>query len=805
MDAITTPKTYLPDTPSPRASPRSASISITSAPYTNRTDHDRKDKTKLKKRATSRSRSRSRSPLFAPRNSYVYDDEAEDDDEIEYMRASSLTEIEHNRAYDMRERSVEADITESEVEENHEETAASSTDGEEDRAKEDDRYGKYGIQEDMVAEEEWGDEMIEQPKMKLDHASDRAKSRSKHKHHGEHSVSGKLKPCSCGVEEQTPLRPSIPCTKCNRAFHLQCINLAEHFWKAILLGDDFFYFTCLTCGRGKEVLRRLNMSWIDVVHISLFNLTHTVQPLASYPDGLRYYHWKQDLCAFIDTHWEQFWLKPRGGTWHNSVASCLSTNSPSGRFESGKMKYEKVGWWALTDPNLFPSSYESVATKRSRSVAYTIDKDGLLHEMLSRSPAPPTKKRKLSTGGMLDPVASSSAAAHNRSHAKVKRTRSEQLALGRSASPAGSVKGGAGGVGKDDDNLYPDIDNPPGPVRMSNAPTHSASQFRVSDDGLTVWNEKGYRLAKASHGFETGTWYYEITITEMQGTANARVGFSQISGDLQGPCGFDHFSYGYRASPGTAFHRSLGRKIGDGFGQGDILGLLIHLPPCIPDERAELNARRWDQTVPYKSYARYHAVASSDAGPYRLEEIGEQIFPVVKGSEIVVFRNGVEVGMVFERLHLGKYYPAISSYMGCKMTMNFGAEPFKFAPPKTWHGDVVRPIADLKRSDDVHSVRLHVNGYIDISNADNIAIRGGSCEVSVDRVPENEVMVNGMDSRLSRDGKEPLIPGLINMASEKEWAQKVPLSGTDDRMNIDVCRSANRHYEQDSDTEGQIE
>lgn len=170
MDAITTPKTYLPDTPSPRASPRSTSISITSAPYTGRTDHDRKDKTKLKKRATSRSRSRS--PLFAPRNSYVYDDEAEDDGEIEYMRASSLTEMEHNRAYDMRERSADADITESEVEENHEETAASSTDGEEDRAKEDDRYGEYGIQEDLV-EEEWGDEMTDQPKIKLDHTSDK--------------------------------------------------------------------------------------------------------------------------------------------------------------------------------------------------------------------------------------------------------------------------------------------------------------------------------------------------------------------------------------------------------------------------------------------------------------------------------------------------------------------------------------------------------------------------------------------------------------------------------------------------------
>lgn len=35
-----------------------------------------------------------------------------------------------------------------------------------------------------------------------------------------------------------------------------------------------------------------------------------------------------------------------------------------------------------------------------------------------------------------------------------------------------------------------------------------------------------------------------------------RIGWSQISGDLQAPCGYDQFSYGFRASPGSLFHKS---------------------------------------------------------------------------------------------------------------------------------------------------------------------------------------------------------------------------------------------------------
>lgn len=104
--------------------------------------------------------------------------------------------------------------------------------------------------------------------------------------------------------------------------------------------------------------------------------------------------------------------------------------------------------------------------------------------------------------------------------------------------------------------LYPDIENPPEgqPVKMNREATHTAPQVKISDTGLTVSNEKGYRMAKATHGVWEGHWYYEVKILSHSG--NSRIGWSQISGDLQGPCGYDRFSYSYRDSPGALFHKS---------------------------------------------------------------------------------------------------------------------------------------------------------------------------------------------------------------------------------------------------------
>ena len=61
-------------------------------------------------------------------------------------------------------------------------------------------------------------------------------------------------------------------------------------------------------------------------------------------------------------------------------------------------------------------------------------------------------------------------------------------------------------------------------------------------------------MAKATHGVWEGHWYFEVVLNQSVG--HTRIGWSQISGDLQAPCGYDIFSYSYRDSPGTLFHNS---------------------------------------------------------------------------------------------------------------------------------------------------------------------------------------------------------------------------------------------------------
>ncbi|KAG0179249.1 Cysteine-rich protein 2-binding protein [Apophysomyces sp. BC1034] len=60
----------------------------------------------------------------------------------------------------------------------------------------------------------------------------------------------------------------------------------------------------------------------------------------------KYFRWKEDVCALIDDYWE--YLAPdkqKSITWHNTVASVLSTHSTI--FQSGFEKFHQSAWWTL--------------------------------------------------------------------------------------------------------------------------------------------------------------------------------------------------------------------------------------------------------------------------------------------------------------------------------------------------------------------------------------------------------------------------------------------------------------------------
>ncbi|KAJ2907973.1 transcription factor, contains a PHD finger motif, partial [Coemansia aciculifera] len=242
-------------------------------------------------------------------------------------------------------------------------------------------------------------------------------------------------------------------------------------------------------------------------------------------------------------------------------------------------------------------------------------------------------------------------------------------------------------------SMWPDIDNPQGPAHMSREETHAAAQFVIESDRLTVWNDKGYRMAKASHGVETGAWYFEVDVLDpVRPEYNLRVGWSQISGELQAPCGFDVFSYSVRAKPSTRFHAAIGSPYGEEYAPGDTLGVLIYLPALDDDEKQDLADRKWR---PGERYRQFTYSRPESQRPYNADNELPPM-PVLAGSELVYFKNGKCLGPAFQKLYLGKYYPAISSYMGGKAKINLGPN-FKYPPPSTWHKDMtVRPISDLE-------------------------------------------------------------------------------------------------------------
>jgi hypothetical protein len=66
-------------------------------------------------------------------------------------------------------------------------------------------------------------------------------------------------------------------------------------------------------------------------------------------------------------------------------------------------------------------------------------------------------------------------------------------------------------------------------------------------------------MAKATHGVDKGTFYFEIKV-ELGRKSHVRVGWSQILGEPEAPVGYDEYSYGIRDIDGKVFHCSISRN-----------------------------------------------------------------------------------------------------------------------------------------------------------------------------------------------------------------------------------------------------
>ena len=209
--------------------------------------------------------------------------------------------------------------------------------------------------------------------------------------------------------------------------------------------------------------------------------------------------------------------------------------------------------------------------------------------------------------------------------------------------------------------LYRDLQNNiKDPVRVSQENTHSAPQIQHSKNEIK--NNLGWRMAKGNYGLHQGSWYLEVVLK----SGTARLGFSQISADLQAYPGYDCFGYGFD-SDGALYHQAIGRKTlssKEGFKEGDVVGMLLKLPKEYSSEEVEiLESRKWDPSILY--------------APQSVNEKEVEIWK--KDASIIYFVNGREV-MGFKMIFLGRYYPTFGMWANSSVEVNCGPK-FKYPMP----------------------------------------------------------------------------------------------------------------------------
>ncbi|XKL67448.1 hypothetical protein PGB90_002939 [Kerria lacca] len=477
--------------------------------------------------------------------------------------------------------------------------------------------------------------------------------------------------CYCGKDRNLNI-VELLCANCNRWFHESCISYQLGKLVPFMMN---YVFICKNCSpSGLEIFKK-NQSTISQLCVTA--IANLIQTTVKEGKPKKFFSKDKDIIPFIECHWEGMTTTARRVTqsWHSTVLRTLtkdsgtyfamSTNSSETTFgllnsdiTQVKPNYEamlKGGHLKMTEMGVQPVGGTGVkgrggAKRKTPGEGSTLG--------LGKRNRVETVPVKLSPHGypLEHPYNKDGFRyflAEPDPHAPFRQEFDESNDLAGKPIPGWLYR-----------SLCPNA--------VLIALHDRAPQLRVSEDRFSVIGEKGYCMARATHYVSRNMWYYEVTIDEMRDGSACRIGWGQAFANLQTPLGFDKFGYCWRSRKGTKFHEARGKHYSLGFGEGDTLGLLIYLPetkktPAIPPTLKDR------PLVKFKSHLYY------EEKDYLVEKTKN--LTTSKGSKIVFFKNGECQGDAFTNIYDGQYYPTVSLYKSCVLSLNFGPD-FKYPPSK---------------------------------------------------------------------------------------------------------------------------
>lgn len=154
----------------------------------------------------------------------------------------------------------------------------------------------------------------------------------------QHKVNSEQKYCYCGSRGDWYIK-MLQCLRCRQWFHEHCISCLQY---PLYLGDRFYLFVCAVCNFGVEFIRRLELNWLDLVHLALFNMTVF--------RAQKYHEVDEDILYFINGNWATLQLPPKIydvqlEERRKIILNVLLKNSK--RFKCGREVKKRATLWAL--------------------------------------------------------------------------------------------------------------------------------------------------------------------------------------------------------------------------------------------------------------------------------------------------------------------------------------------------------------------------------------------------------------------------------------------------------------------------